>query len=133
MPARFPFVVPPVVALVVGALSGWALVVGCSSSATPQGPDCANGSSVTPFGDAGVLPLRALPTGRPCASGALCGATIDDCANDWPDGAAVPLTSNATPFQCTCPDGVWSCVAATTAAPVCAILSDAGPIDGGAD
>ena len=109
-----------------------ALFVACSSSTDTEGPQCANDSSAVPFGDAGVLPLRSLPTGTPCASSAVCGATIDDCPNDWPVGASAPLTSNATPYQCTCPGGVWSCVATTTTAPSCSIVGDAGVADTGA-
>jgi hypothetical protein len=115
------------------ACGAWALIAACSSSANPDGPQCANESTAVPFSDAGILPLRALPTGRPCAESAVCGATIDDCANDWPVGAAAPLTSNATPYQCTCPSGVWSCVATTSTAPSCSIASDAGPTDAGTD
>ncbi len=99
--------------------------VACSGTGNP-GPQCANESSATPFGDAGVLPLRALPTGHPCGTGAVCSATIDDCASDWPAGVDAPATSNETPFQCTCPGGVWQCAATSTTVGSCAI-TDAGP------
>jgi hypothetical protein len=114
---------------------GLSLLAACSSSATPDGPQCANESKAVPFSDAGILPLRALPTGVPCASGAVCSATIDDCPSDWPAGASAPQTSNATPFQCTCPNGVWACIATTTSAGSCAVTSggDAGATDGGTD
>jgi len=104
----------------------------CSSNTYEGVPPCANESSAVPFSDAGILPLRALPTGFPCATGEACSATIDDCSNDWLPDASVPLTSNATPFQCTCPDGVWQCEATTATVPSCSV-SDAGPpeLDGG--
>ncbi len=53
---------------------------GCSTSA-PQGPACTNESTAAPYGDAGILPVRSLPAGYPCATGAVCYATIDDCSD----------------------------------------------------
>ncbi len=116
----------PRFALIVTILTSSAAPVACSSSAD-QVPPCANESSATPFGDAGVLPLRSLPTGYPCGAGAVCSATIDDCPNDWPAAVDAPATSNETPFQCTCPGGVWQCAATSTTAGSCSV------VDGGSN
>ncbi|MGO8995949.1 MAG: hypothetical protein ACLQVI_21760 [Polyangiaceae bacterium] len=109
---------------------------GCSTSA-PQGPACTNESTAAPYGDAGILPVRSLPAGYPCATGAVCYATIDDCS-DWPDASAAPASPsvNASPFECDCPDGVWTCASEAQTAPVCVAPasppSDAGEGEGGA-
>jgi hypothetical protein len=111
------------------ALCGLAVASGAAAACSSNGnlgPPCANESSATPFGDAGVLPLRALPAGHPCATNAVCTATIDDCPSDWPAGADAPSTSNETPFQCTCPGGVWQCAATSTTVGSCSI-TDGGP------
>lgn len=106
-------------------------VSACAPTATAT-PACTNESSTHAYGDAGVVPPRALPNGYPCATGAVCYATVDNCPNDWPDAAAAPLsTSVATPFECACIGGVWSCEAETQTAPSCA--SPASPADSGSD
>jgi hypothetical protein len=96
-----------------------------------QTPACTNEARVQPYGDAGILPPRSLPNGFPCATNAVCYATIDNCAGDWSDAAAAPATvSAATPFMCDCVQGVWSCEAETDTPPTCGSIvapSDGGP------
>ena len=109
-----------------GLLLSALAAAGCSTTGS-QEPSCTNESAATPYGDAAVLPLRSLPSGFPCAPGAVCYATIDDCA-DWPDAASTPASPsvNATPFACECPDGVWICTDQNESPPVCTAPSDAG-------
>jgi hypothetical protein len=113
--------------LLVGALAG-----GCSTSGS-DGPPCTNESTSMPYGDAGILPPRSLPTGYPCAPDDVCYATIDECP-DWPDTALAPSSPsvNATLFVCDCPDGVWACTNQDVTPPVCG-PSGTGPADAGAD
>jgi hypothetical protein len=95
------------VAILLGAIVTAFAASGCSTADAE--PACTNESSAVPYTDAGILPLRALPSGFPCATGAVCYATIDDCTDDWPDAASVPSSPHASPFVCDCPDGVWTC------------------------
>jgi hypothetical protein len=120
----------PLAFAIVPALSAVVLAAGCSPSSS-QTPACTNEGSAQPYGDAGVLPPRSLPNGYPCATGAVCYATIDDCPGDWPDAAAIPASSGATPFMCDCIQGVWSCEAETETPPVC--VSSGASSDGGVD
>jgi hypothetical protein len=118
-------------AVIAGVLAG-ALASGCSSAGS-DGPACTNESTSMPYGDAGILPLRSLPTGYPCAPDDLCYATIDDCS-DWPDTALTPSSPsvNATPFLCDCPTGVWSCVDQDPTPPACVAPAGSGNDAGGA-
>jgi hypothetical protein len=110
----------------VGVMVAALAASGCSTESA--GPACTNESSAVPYTDAGILPLRALPSGFPCATGAVCYATIDDCTDDWPDAASAPASPSATPFVCDCPDGVWACSDQSPTPPVCV----GAPVDAGA-
>ena len=102
----------------------------CSTSGSAS-PTCTNESTARPFRDAGVLPPRSLPTGFPCAAGAVCYAAIDDCPGDWPDAAATPSSTSSTAFVCACDQAAWTCAPENAGPPTCPV--SAVTIDSGTD